>query len=190
MHTTSVRPIIPPHYHYDNSLPVSQPVYHNFDDDIQHRYPTYDPITGEHMTSGQVINTRLIAGGQYIRERRPILCCKFCQKKVPVNCLTISLMSSLMLLMMFSFIYLLVDTNNKSAVNTAVLEEVIWFLVFNVIWISIIIIIRYSYANRDNLLSLKCLNSNEDEERSVSFDYNYNSNQCNEQFVWIIPVLI
>lgn len=86
-----------------------------------------------------------------------------------------------MLLMMFSFIYLIVDSNSKTEVNTAVLEEVIWFLVFSVILISIVILIRYSYANRGHLLPLKWLTAEEEEEQSVSFDYN--ANQCNEQFV-------
>ena len=143
---SGVRPIIAPHYHCDNSLVYNQYMnYDNYDhryntsyyptiNQFDQRYNTYDPITGEYRRSG-VHNpyvVRYMSGGQYLRERRPILCCAFCRKKIPVNCLTISLIVSLMLLMMFSFIHLIVDANTtKTAINSDLLLEMIWIMILS-----------------------------------------------------------
>lgn len=181
----SVRPVIAPHYHCNNGEPHSQPFDQEFGQNLNqpinsyvNQYNTYDPITGEYQRSGQLINAnRFITGGQYIRERRQIICCGFCQKKIPVNCLTITLITCLMLLMMFSLIHLIVDANSKTAISSELLREMIWIIISVVIIITFLLIIRYFYSNRFQ----KFCSPEDEDERNDSF--NYYSYECNEQFV-------
>jgi hypothetical protein len=187
----SVRPIIAPHYHCDNSLTSHQPIHHNpnnlnpyynflmypYVNPIQ-QYSTYDPVTGEYLRAGQQTNQMPLITNY--RERESIICCKFCQTKIPVNCLTVSLTSSLMLLMMFSLIQLIIDANSKNSINSVLLKEMIWIMTSLVLIVSFLIIIRYFYNNRHKKLCSKC-RSSEEEDRNDSF--NYYSYDCNEQFV-------
>jgi uncharacterized membrane-anchored protein len=141
------------------------------------QYSTYDPVTGEYMRDGQQTN-QIPLITNYMRERESIVCCKFCQTKIPVNCLTVSLTSSLMLLMMFCLIQLIVDANSKNAINSVLVKEMILIMASVVVIVSLLIIIRYFYSYKK--LCSKC-RSNEEEDRNDSF--NYYSYDCNEQFV-------
>jgi len=151
---------------------------------IPQQYSTYDPVTGEYLRSGEQTN-QIPLITNYVRERRNIICCKFCQTKIPVNCLTVTLTTSLMLLMMFSLIRLIVDSNSKNAINSVLLEEMIWLMMFVVIIMSFLIITRYLYSNRHKKFCSKCRTNddNGDDEEQQNDSFNYYSYGCNEQFV-------
>jgi hypothetical protein len=184
---TSVRPIIAPHYHYDNSdahnsHPIahnSEPFLYNYVRPVQEN--RYDLVTGEYLRHNQQ-NNQTLFNNNYLFERRRI-CCKFCERTIPVNWLTISLFTCFIFLIMLTIFQVAINSNAKKyEIKSLFLQEFIWILSCIVIFLSLILIIRYICTKcTHKKLCQKCTSGEEEDDTNDSFNY-YSSNY-NEQFV-------
>lgn len=128
----------------------------------------YDLITGEYRYRSDNFN-QSSATSNYIGETEPPMCentCKCCQVKLPFNCLTISLITCLMLLIMFGLFQAILSTSSsKNPVNTTIFNDMIFLMSLLTVIFFTLIIIRYiciekfhlcnnnGLCNRFNLLS-------------------------------------
>lgn len=106
----------------------------------------YDLITGEYRYRSDNYN-QSSSLSNYIGETEPPMCentCKCCQVKLPFNCLTISLITCLMLLIMFGLFQAILSTSNsKNPVNTTIFSDMIFLMSFLSVIFFILTIIRY-----------------------------------------------
>ena len=122
-------------------------------------------------------------------------CCSFCNQKVPVNCLTLSLPFSIVLLIMFTLIQLAIKSNqnnknnqnNLSRINrSAFLEQIIFVLTIFVISLTLIIFIKLLFKKRNKMIKLlsKCfpIQYNEN-DYIIQNDNNVRGTHYTEHFV-------
>lgn len=107
----------------------------------------YDLITGEwrYRNSENFNHSPLLS--QYQGEVEPPMCddtCNCCKTKLPFNCLTISLITSLMLLMMFGLFKLLLGAKPNSSINLNLFQDMIWATFIISIVLIVIAIIKYA----------------------------------------------
>ena len=134
----------------------------------------YDLITGEYRyrSSAEHHNQSPLISS-YQGETEPPMCentCTCCQAQVPFNWLTISLITCLMLLTMFSLIKLLIiskgdspqqqqQPKNKatpSIVNMDIFQDMIWLMTGLTLFFVAITIMRYSCFNEDSFDCERC----------------------------------
>lgn len=209
----------PEHYRPDARPERSGDPQYPYLDVYPNIYHPYDPITGEYIkplqasrplpsfpahnrckTSAQTIvsSTDLIYNDQQSDEQ--LLCSDCCRTGIPVNCLTLSLMTNLILIGLFSVIkYRFIDPKVRSTpanISTSdVIEEIIFILLFCAIILLIAIFIRYSCNKKHRrvfrlFLQCRCSEIGSQENEMIGAnDYmdcagrDRSVTACNEQFV-------
>ena len=127
----------------------------------------YDLITGEYRyrsVDNGVSNTNYNNPSQhlsnYAGETEPPMCentCKCCQIKVPFNCLTICLITSLMLLMMFSMFKMLLGSKPKNIANMNLFQDMIWLMASFTLFFLSLIVLKYScWKQSSEIVSSHC----------------------------------
>lgn len=112
----------------------------------------YDLITGEYRYRSEHHNQYTLSSN-YIDETEPPMCdntCQWCQIRLPFNCLTISMITSLMLLMMFGLFQAILATNTKTQINTSLFSDMIFIMSILTIIFFLLILIRYCCLDRFN----------------------------------------
>lgn len=136
------------------------PAYDPQNDPMGRRYSSpqmgyYDLITGEYRYRSENPNASPLLSN-YAGETEPPMCentCKCCQVKLPFNCLTISLITSLMLLMMFTVFKMILGTKTKTNVNMSLFEDMIWLMVIVTTVFLLLTIIRYAFLGPTSRLT-------------------------------------
>ncbi len=122
----------------------------------------------------------------------PLLCCDCWRFTIPVNCLTVSLFTNLVLIVFFTIIkFYFIDPKKTSKNTSSLIEEIIVILLFSAVVVLIAILVRYicKEKRRQQIISfLTCRRSGselEEENRRVHLNIfnNYYSHKCNEQLV-------
>lgn len=146
----------------------------------------YDLITGEYRYRSEAQNQSPLLTN-YAGETEPPMCentCTCCQVKLPFNCLTISLITSLMLLMMFSVFKMILGTTPKSNVNMSVFEDMIWLLIIISSIFLLLTIVKYSCLQHLQLTDIsfckRCKMFNEIIQDSDNKNVTYNAEQQNQ----------
>lgn len=106
----------------------------------------YDLITGEwrYRNAENVNHSPLLSN--YAGETEPPMCentCECCQAKLPFNCLTISLITSLMLLLMFTLFKLILGAKPKNTIDMNLFQDMIWLTLIITIVLTIITAVKY-----------------------------------------------
>jgi hypothetical protein len=117
-----------------------------------------------------------------------LLCCDCWRFRIPINCLTLSLFINLVLIVLFTLIkFNFIDSKNTPKNTGALIEEIIFILLFSAVVLLILILIRYTCTQnrRQQFLSIiNCRASEEEENRGINRNnlnnYSYN---CSEEFV-------
>ncbi|CAG2117370.1 unnamed protein product, partial [Medioppia subpectinata] len=146
---------IPTQYSHNPNYPYLD-VYPNI-------YHPYDPITGEYIKPLQPLHpskrfknrsqTVVTASGAHYNDTdsETLLCCDWCALNIPVNCLTVSLITNIVLIVLFTIIkYYFIDPKATSKNTSALIEEIILILLFSGVVILIAIFIRYRAKNECN----------------------------------------
>lgn len=107
----------------------------------------YDLITGEwrYRNSENFNHSPLLSN--YAGETEPPMCentCECCQAKLPFNCLTISLITSLMLLMMFGLFKLLLGAKPNTTINMNLFQDMIWATLAITVVLVVATIVKYA----------------------------------------------
>jgi hypothetical protein len=159
-------------------------------------YHPYDPITGEYIKPLQPLERNLSQSlvttgyNSYDNESDSVLLCCDCWRfRIPVNCLTLSLFINLVLLVLFTLIkFHLIDPKNTSKNTGALIEEIIFILLFTAVVILILILIRYTCSHNRRQQFLSVINCRAEEEEVENRETNRNnlnnySYNCSEEFV-------
>ena len=190
---------IPQQYSHNPNYPYLD-VYPNI-------YHPYDPITGEfikplHPThpskryknrAQTVVSMNGIVYNDEESEEQ-LLCSDCCKTRIPINCWTVSLITNLILIVLFVAIkFRFVDPTVSSKNTSALIEEIIFILLFSAICILIAILIRYfcDESHRKVFLSLikcQCNDTQSDENMTIRTNnyiqnHNYCSDRTDEQYV-------
>ena len=130
----------------------------------------YDLITGEYRyrSSADQQNQSPLPSS-YQGEMEPPMCentCACCQVQIPFNWLTICLITSLMLLLMFSIFKLLLGSKDYSkspnknqttaAVNMSLFQDMIWLMSGLTLLFVLLTILRYTCFNQTSLDCDRC----------------------------------
>lgn len=131
----------------------------------------YDLITGEYRyrSSGDQQNQSPLPSSYQGDSGEPPMCadaCACCQVQIPFNSLTICLITSLMLLLMFSLFKLLLGSKDHSkspnknhtsaAVNMGLFQDMIWLMSGLTLLFLLLIILRYTCFNRTSFDCDRC----------------------------------
>lgn len=179
-----IRPVMDPHYHYDHTSSYfatdqqahfEQPNVHlspmeqDYRANMARRFSSpqmgyYDLITGEYRyRSNNDAHNQSPLLSAYAGETEPPMCensCKCCQAKVPFNCLTICLITSLMLLLMFSFFKLMLGTKPRPTVNVQLFQDMIWLMaIFTLLFLGIILLKYTCFKNSPSCARCKLLDA-------------------------------
>lgn len=184
-------PMAAPSYHddpYSNQMlmmqqhqPSNQLLDPNYDAQMSRRYSRryssspqmgyYDLITGEYRyrSSGDQQNQSPLPSSYQGDSGEPPMCadaCACCQVQIPFNWLTICLITSLMLLLMFSLFKLLLGSKDHSkspnkkhttaAVNMGLFQDMIWLMSGLTLLFLLLIILRYTCFNQTSFDCDRC----------------------------------
>jgi hypothetical protein len=178
-------------YRYQTeSIPSHNPSY-PYLDVYPNIYHPYDPITGEYIKPIQPLERNLSQtlvttdfNSNDNESDSVLLCCDCWRFRIPLNCLTLSLFTNLVLIVFFTLIkFYFIDRKNTSKNTGAFIDEIIFVLLFSAVVILILILIRYtcSHNRRQQFIStIKCRASEEEENPPINRN---NLNNCSEEFV-------
>lgn len=139
-----------------NTSPYLNAVYGDSNNPMARRYSSpqmgyYDLITGEYRYRSEANFNQSSLISNYVGETEPPMCentCKCCQIRLPFNCLTISFITCLMLLIMFSLFQAILATNTKNPINTTLFSDMIFLMSTLSLIFFILTIIRYICIDR------------------------------------------
>lgn len=121
----------------------------------------YDLITGEYRYRSEANqSSQSPLQTNYAGETEPPMCentcCKCCQVKVPFDCLTICLITSLMLLLMFSLFKMLLGAKPKNPVNMNLFGDMVWLLASLTLLFISLTVLKYTCFKHSSSLCAPC----------------------------------